>query len=145
MSGSRNFRTPSYGGSNNFWQKRSGDNFSIELIPETGVNSVFISKDLTVSNTITVTSSETCKENIKSIDHDVDDLCRLTPKQYNYKEDEKIHYGFIAEEVEAIYPNLVTSTNGLKGLNYLEIIPLLLNKINDLQEQINDLKVNTNK
>ena len=145
MSGSRNFRTPSCWGSNNFWQKRSGDNFSIELIPETGVNSVFISKDLTVSNTITVTSSETCKDNIKSIDHDVDDLCRLTPKQYNYKEDEKIHYGFIAEEVEAIYPNLVTSTNGLKGLNYLEIIPLLLNKINDLQEQINDLKVNTNK
>ena len=59
MSGSRTFRPTTVSGGNNiFWQKRTGDNFTIELIPETGVNSVFITKNLQVANEITVTSSE---------------------------------------------------------------------------------------
>ena len=44
MSSSRRFSTVS-GGENTFWQKKTGDNFTIELIPETGVNSVFIKKN----------------------------------------------------------------------------------------------------
>ena len=45
MSGSRTFSPTTVSGGNNiFWQKRTGDNFTIELIPETGVNSVFIIK-----------------------------------------------------------------------------------------------------
>lgn len=142
MSGSRTFRPTTVSGGNNiFWQKRTGDNFTIELIPETGVNSVFIKKDLQVANEITVTSSEKYKEHIKDIEMDVNDILKLNPKQYNYKEDQKLHYGLIAEEVEKVYPNLVSNHNDNgKSLNYLEILPLLLNKIKDLQNQIDELK-----
>lgn len=142
MSGSRTFRPTTVSGGNNiFWQKRTGNNFTIELIPETGVNSVFITKNLQVANEITVTSSEKNKEHVKDIEKDVNDILKLNPKQYNYKEDSKLHYGLIAEDVEKIYPNLVSDNNESgKSLNYLEILPLLLNKIKDLQNQIDELK-----
>ena len=142
MSGSRTFRPTTVSGGNNiFWQKRTGNNFTIELIPETGVNSVFITKNLQVANEITVTSSEKNKEHVKDIEKDVNDILKLNPKQYNYKEDSKLHYGLIAEDVEKIYPNLVSDNNETgKSLNYLEILPLLLNKIKDLQNQIDELK-----
>ena len=140
MSSSRRFSTVS-GGENTFWQKKTGDNFTIELIPETGVNSVFIKKNLQVANEITVTSSEKEKEHITDIQNDVDDILKLNPKEYNYTNDSKIHYGLIAEEVEKIYPNLVSDHNELgKSLNYLEIVPLLILKIQDLQNQIDKLK-----
>lgn len=134
MSGTRRF------GENIFWQKRTGDNFTIELIPETGVNSVFIKKNLQVANEITITSSEKEKENIKDINNDVNDILKLNPKEYNYNNDSKLHFGLIAEDVENVYPNLVSNTEVGKSLNYLEILPLLLNKIKDLQNQIDELK-----
>lgn len=142
MSSSRRFRpTTVSGGENIFWQKKTGDNFTIELIPETGVNSVFIKKNLQVANEITVTSSEKEKEHIKDIQNDVDEILKLNPKEYNYTNDSKIHFGLIAEEVENIYPNLVSDHNELgKSLNYLEIVPLLILKIQDLQNQIDKLK-----
>lgn len=141
MSGTRRFRpTTVSGGENIFWQKRTGDNFTIELIPETGVNSVFIKKNLLVANEITITSSEKEKENIKDINNDVNDILKLNPKEYNYNNDSKLHFGLIAEDVENVYPNLVSNTEVGKSLNYLEILPLLLNKIKDLQNQIDELK-----
>jgi hypothetical protein len=141
MSGTRRFRpTTVSGGENIFWQKRTGDNFTIELIPETGVNSVFIKKNLQVANEITITSSEKEKENIKDINNDVNDILKLNPKEYNYNNDSKLHFGLIAEDVENVYPNLVSNTEVGKSLNYLEIVPLLINKIKDLQNQIDELK-----
>jgi len=101
MSSSRRFSTVS-GGENTFWQKKTGDNFTIELIPETGVNSVFIKKNLQVANEITVTSSEKEKEHITDIQNDIDDILKLNPKEYNYTNDSKIHYGLIAEEVDEV-------------------------------------------
>lgn len=141
MSGTRRFRPSTVsGGENIFWQKRTGDNFTIELIPETGVNSVFIKKNLQVANEITVTSSEKEKENIKDINNDVNDILKLNPKEYNYNNDSKLHFGLIAEDVENVYPNLVSNTEVGKSLNYLEIVPLLIDKIKDLQNQIDELK-----
>ena len=141
MSGSRTFRPTTVSGGNNiFWQKRTGNNFTIELIPETGINSVFITKNLQVANEITVTSSEKEKGNIKDINNDVNDILKLNPKEYNYNNDSKLHFGLIAEDVEKVYPNLVSNTEVGKSLNYLEIVPLLIDKIKDLQNQIDELK-----
>jgi hypothetical protein len=73
----------------------------------------------------------------------------LVPKKYTYKDDQKkkLHYGFIAQEVEEYFPALVntvsTTVNDeevtIKSVNYLEMVPLLLLKIKDLQKQIDSL------
>jgi hypothetical protein len=116
--------------------------------------SVYMPKDLyvagTIYGTVVAPSDISVKENISDLSLEVDfnKLLGLEPKQYTYKEDmeHKIHYGLIAQDVEKIYPELIysiqsdDSTNILKSVNYVELIPLLLLKIQDLQKQINELK-----
>ena len=70
-------------------------------------------------------------------------IMELNPKSYTYKKDKKdkkIHYGLIAQEMEKVYPDLVYNDKGSKTINYVELIPILLLKIKDLQEQIDVLK-----
>lgn len=52
------------------------------------------------------------------------------------------HYGFIAQELQKIYPDLVVEgKDGYLGVNYLEVIPLLVRSIQELnaklEQQIN--------
>ena len=76
-------------------------------------------------------------------DNDLDNFNKLVPKSYNFKNDNIKHFGFIAQEVEKIFPNLVsTDSDGMKSINYLEMIPLLLYKINHLERKIDELKNN---
>ena len=126
--------------------------------------SVYIPKDLyvagTIYGTVVAPSDISIKENIRDLSLEVDfnKLLDLHPKQYTYKDDleHKIHYGLVAQEVEQIYPDLVysiksdesssvESSNILKSVNYVEMIPLLLLKIQDLQQQIDELKQNQTK
>jgi hypothetical protein len=121
--------------------------------------SVYMPKDLyvagTIYGTVVAPSDISVKENILDLSLGVDfnKLLELHPKQYTYKDDieHKIHYGLIAQEVEQIYPELIYSIksdellddslpNILKSVNYVEMIPLLLLKIQDLQRQVDELK-----
>jgi len=103
---------------------------------------VYIPTDLYVAGTIYGTlvtpSDEKLKDNIHSIsDLKISDFINLEPKEFTYKTDPlKKHYGFIAQDVEKIYPELVNMNNGYKTINYIELIPLLVAKINAMQKQI---------
>ena len=46
-----------------------------------------------------------------------------------------VDYGFIAQDVERVYPNLVHTNreDGSKSVNYLGFIPLLVDKLNRVQ------------
>lgn len=47
------------------------------------------------------------------------------------------HYGLIAQELQEIYPNLVIEgEDGYLGVNYIEIIPLLIRSIQELNAKI---------
>ena len=64
---------------------------------------------------------------------------QLKPKSYNYIDDadKRERYGFIAQEVEKLYPNIVKEgANGMKSLNYDDIIPLAIGNIQDIRKNI---------
>lgn len=69
----------------------------------------------------------------------------LEPKKYIYKDDEKqrVHYGFVAQDVEKLYPNLVEQgANGMKSLRYQDFIPLIVSKLKDVEKTVpNDKQV----
>jgi hypothetical protein len=47
------------------------------------------------------------------------------------------HYGLIAQELQEIYPNLVSeSQDGYLAVNYIEIIPLLVRSIQELNAKV---------
>jgi len=125
-------------------------NGSIVLAPTNKNENVYIYKDLIIGGNIIVRSDINLKKNIEDISLNLaNQLIEAVPKQYIFKKDidNKLHYGFIAQELEEIVPNLVqyidTPIDGkVKSVNYVEMIPLLLLKIKDLQKQIDELKSN---
>ena len=71
----------------------------------------------------------------------------LKANKFTYKNDplKQEHYGFIAQEFEKEYPELISikpdnNLNNIKAINYLEIVPLLVNKIQMMQKEIDELK-----
>jgi len=127
----------------------------VYLTPTYNKSSLYIEGDLVVKGTIygeiNTPSDIRLEKNIENIDLTlVDRLLQIEPKQYTLNSDknDKTHFGVIAQDLEKQFPNLVTSTfcenNNIMGeykaVNYIELIPLLLAKVQDLQKQIDELK-----
>jgi hypothetical protein len=71
-------------------------------------------------------------------------LMALKPVSFSYIHDneQKSHFGLIAQDVELIYPNLISFIPGKeqwKSVNYMELIPLLVYHIQCLQRQVEQL------
>lgn len=83
------------------------------------------------------TSDITVKENIKDIDNALSIIKQLNGKQFNFKNSDKLSYGFIAQEIEKILPDIVytDSTSGLKSINYQSLIAFLVESIKQLSEK----------
>ena len=55
----------------------------------------------------------------------------------------KQHYGINAEELEEVFPDLVyENEDGTKSINYVEMVPILVQAINELKSEIDELKGN---
>jgi hypothetical protein len=90
-------------------------------------------------------SDARAKENINSLDFNaIEKIIALQPKSYYMKNDnEKLKYGFIAQEVYQVLPDLVNgdlSDDGFVGLDYNGIIPFLVKAIQELKAEIEILK-----
>ena len=111
------------------------------ITPYDQTKTVMIPNDLLVLGSINNPSDITLKDNIESINND--DFNKLNPVSFTFKDDEKNkkHYGFIAQELETVYPELVTNTElGFKSVNYIELIPILLSQMKNMQMEIDKLK-----
>lgn len=103
------------------------------------------------------TSSRKVKKNIDDISLDeAEKILQLRPVKFDFKSvdtDNQDERGFIAEEVEDIYPNLISEEQGVEGepgfvpksLNYIGMIPYLVKMIQQQQEEIDNLKCELNK
>jgi len=89
-------------------------------------------------------SDRNLKNDIMEIpENKIKGLLDLTPAQFTFKLDsqKKLHYGFIAQDLEKIYPELVKdSEKGYRKVNYVELIPLIISKMQSMQEEIDELK-----
>ena len=112
--------------------------------PADKIRPLYISTDLYVNGSLYNTSDVRLKENIKTISaYNTNGLLDLHPVEFQFKSDitQQLHYGFIAQEIEQVYPDLVKKSEiGHKRVNYIELIPLLVSKIQLLQNEINELK-----
>jgi hypothetical protein len=109
-------------------------------------NSVFkVFGDGTVEvNGVAVHSDSTLKEGISVMDNQLGKLKKLKGVTYHLKRDKakdgkkkKTHYGFLAQDVEKIYPDMVfTNDSGVKSIFYTELIPVLLEAVKAQQAEI---------
>ena len=81
------------------------------------------------------------KKNIKKIKNAVETVNQLNGVEFQWKESGAKSYGIIAQELEEIIPDLVsTDNNGNKSVNYNGLFGFLINAIKEQQKQIDDLK-----
>ena len=78
-------------------------------------------------------SSARYKQDIETMGHRSTGVRQLRPVTFAYRGDAAgtAHYGLVAEEVAAVYPELVvrSSTGEVQTVKYLELIPMLLNEL----------------
>ena len=119
-------------------------NGDIYITPANRKKSVYIYTDLYVNGSIYNTSDKNHKEEIEPISESkIENLFDLEPVEYKLKSDtkNKKHYGLIAQDVEKVYPELISDSNlGFKSVNYMELLPLLLLKMKNMQKEIDDLR-----
>jgi hypothetical protein len=107
----------------------------------------------TYNGSWTFTSDRRFKKDINSLFSVREDLLKIAPYQYYFRQNEfpemkfdaKLHFGFIAQEIEKVYPDLVRiSDKGYYSVNYTEFIPLLLQALKEENDEIiklqNDIK-----
>ncbi len=102
-------------------------------------------------------SDARAKTNVRALDNGLAIINRLHPVTYNFMGDNASSYsrassynqytgnnseiGLLAQEVESVLPNLVfTDDEGRKLVDYTALIPVLIDAVKTLQEEVNTLK-----
>ena len=109
---------------NNAVIRDSSGNFSANIISAVDFNS---------------TSDFRLKENIVKL-NTTDSFYKLNPVEFTWKSSGKKSYGLVAQEVEQVFPELVVErSDGTKGVNYIPIIAMLLDKVQELSYKVEQL------
>ena len=142
------FAGSSYNGGNGaeIWQNTNGTVLF-------NVNGNFTGMTLNTSGNLSVTgdviafssSDARLKDNLTKIDNSLEKINKLggysftwNDKQDAYKGDD---YGVVAQEVEALFPEMVTTRdNGYKAVKYEKLIPVLIEAVKELSKEVNELK-----
>ena len=126
------------------------DNFNgfIGIGTENPSKELDVRGDIAVSGQIIGVSDVRTKMDVNEVSSVLHKIMKLNPVSYLYKTHEyaelelssEKQYGFIAQEVEHIFPDLVSdyvirpdSGESLKGIDYIKLIPLLTKAIQEQQ------------
>ena len=86
------------------------------------------------------------KENIKPFDFNCIDLInKINPVEFTWKDINEVpenkrlkkDYGFIAQEIELLFPHIVCDTKSYKTIKYEKLVPYLVQAIKELNAKIN--------
>ena len=96
----------------------------------------------------TVASDMNLKENITDTKYGLDTVMQLRGVEYDWKREDMGHdVGVLAQEVEAVIPELVKDVDGLRGkfkaVDYNKLVPILIESIKELKTEVDSLRVLT--
>ncbi len=91
------------------------------------------------------TSDLAMKENVSTLEDPLAKVMQIRGTEYDWKEGNKSYkghdVGVIAQDVERVLPEAVsTKPDGTKGVHYNKLIPLLIEAVKDLSQQVDELK-----
>ena len=97
-------------------------------------------KTIYTVNAVNVSSDIRFKENIYAIEDGLNLIKKITPISYTRIGEDKMHYGFSAQELQGILPNIVTEEGGQLSITPDEIVPVLLKALKELAEKVDELE-----
>jgi len=130
----------------------SGNNVGIDMIPAIDSSYKLEVNGNLKCNSLFQTSDKRYKNNIKALESALNLIEVINPVSYTTSDTDQFKYGFIAQELENIIPDVVNTPrdkNELYSIDYISMIPLLTKSIQELsniiniqQKEINELKAN---
>ena len=100
-----------------------------------------VSNDLTVSGDVVVSSDARLKANIASLGSTIAKLLLIDGKSYTMKKDGKQKIGVLAQDVQKVFPELVSKDdNEMLAVNYQGLVPVLINALKEQDEKISRLE-----
>jgi hypothetical protein len=96
----------------------------------------------TIAGDLNINSDARLKSNIISLGATLSKLLQIDGKTYTMKKDtnHKKKIGLLAQDIEKVFPELVTETNDIKSVNYQGLVPVLINAMKEQQDEINSYK-----
>ena len=93
------------------------------------------------------TSDKNLKTKVKTLDNSLEKIQKLRGVSFEWTKNGEEEIGFIAQEVEGIYPELVETNelNNLKSLKYGNITAILVEALKEQQKEIDLLKAEIEK
>ena len=99
------------------------------------------SGNLSATGYVESQSDEKLKTNIKTIDNALDKVCQLRGVEYDRVDIESHQIGVIAQEVEKVFPELVSeNVEGTKSVAYGNLVGALIESIKELKGEITELR-----
>ena len=99
-----------------------------------------VSENIECSN-FTGVSDERLKKNIVDLKNVGKDLDKLRTVGFDWKSNNEADIGFIAQDVEKIFPTLVkTNKDGFKSVKYINFVPILVQGYREQAEELRKLK-----
>lgn len=97
----------------------------------------------TIAGDVVINSDMRLKANIISLGSTLSKLLQIDGKTYTMKEDknQKQKIGVLAQDIEKVFPELVSETKGIKSVNYQGLVPVLINSIKEQEEKIERLEM----
>ena len=92
----------------------------------------------TIAGDLSINSDARLKANIVSLGATLSKLLQIDGKSYTMKKDEseKQKIGLLAQDIEKVFPELVSESNGIKSVNYQGLVPVLINALKEQEEKI---------
>lgn len=121
-----------------------GSTTTLSALSGTGTRAVLADATGVLSAPI---SDITTKQNISDLSYGVETVMKLRPVSFTYRPEfqnygKGTQVGFIAQDIEKILPNSVyiNYSNGKKGYNEIDLVPLLVKAVQEQQVQIQSLQ-----
>ena len=102
---------------------------------------VYFNGNATLSGDLTINSDARLKDNIQPLGSTLNKLHQIEGKTYSFKKDEEHtpKIGVLAQEVQAVFPELVTEGgDGILSVNYQGLVPVLINAINEQDAKMSE-------
>lgn len=113
---------------------------------------LYVSGDIYATGNITAYSDQRAKNVISGLSNTLDIIQNINGYKYKFKDEylsispSNVQIGFLAQEVQKYIPEIVSydDTNDRYGINYIGMIPVLLESIKEMRQHITSLQDEVN-
>ena len=117
-------------------------NTESETLNRSDALTVLFDGTTTIAGDLNINSDMRLKANIISLGSTLSKLLQIDGKTYTMKKDasNKKKIGLLAQDIEKVFPELVSEANDIKSVNYQGLVPVLINALKEQQLEIDRLK-----